>query len=117
MPAHLYYTLTSRADSFAHLSSITSNRECWPQCRTIFTPHQPAVLTVMPDPPHFPPTSHADRYAGPFSLPIVMPDHSHSTPTGRADSYDRLMLTPFLPAVLTVTLDHPYSTPTGRVGR
>ena len=34
----------------------------------ILTPHQPAVLIVIPDPPHSLPTVRADCYAGPSSL-------------------------------------------------
>ena len=119
MQAHPHSTPTSRAGRYAGSHSLDSSRPseqlclhilahfqpgCSPLCRIILTPHQPAVLAVMPDPPQSLPTSPADRSVGPFSF------HSNR-PCGQLC---RPHLAPFQPVVLIVMRGHSHFTPTGR---
>ena len=86
---------TGHTDSYAGPSSLYSNQPWSPLCWTILTPHQPVVLTVIPDPPASLPTGRADR----------LPDHSHSTPTGL------LRVMPAPPHTLSTDRAHRYAGP------
>ena len=93
MPDHLHFPPADRADSYVGPSSLISNRPCSPLRRIILTPHQPAVLNVLPELTH----SLQNQPCWPLCLTILDPLQpamltgmlapSHSLPTGRADSY------------------------------
>ena len=63
-----------RADRYAGLSALYSNWPCCPIFRSLFTPLQLALLTIMPNHYHSTPTGRADT--------------PHFLPTARVDSYD-----------------------------
>ena len=121
------------ADRYAGSSSLHSNQPCCPLCRTLLTPFQPAVLTVMTDHAHSTPTGRADRYAGnPHYLPVVCTDR-YAGPSSLPSNWGahryagpfsfhskrpcgplcQTILAPLQLVVLIVMADHPHSFPTG----
>ena len=111
MPYHYHSIPTYHADTCVIHSSLPSNRPCCPLCRSLLTPIQPAVLTVLRDHSHSTPTGRPDRYAGnPHYLPPCRADRDggpFSLPFNRDCSpLFRTRLIPLQPAVLTAMPDH-----------